>query len=163
MSSGCSACDASELSGSVVARPIPIFQGCVDQQPEFTMRERQTWVRCSACGCVQLLHVPDPNLVYQAAHAESAGRLWFEHHAAFAEIVQDFAASRIVEIGGGTGLLAEQARKLGVSAHWTNVEPNPLERPDLEGYSAFTGFFETAEPSLFEGATIVFSHCLEHV
>ena len=159
----CCVCGASAFVGSFVTKPIPIFQGCLEPTDHVIRSESQTWISCEACGCCQLAHVPNSNFVYQAAHAESAGRLWLEHHAAFAEIVKEFAAPKVVEIGGGTGLLAEQARKIGVTSHWTNVEPNPLKRNDIKDYEAYTGFLETAEPELFHSASIVFSHCLEHV
>jgi hypothetical protein len=48
----------------------------------------QTYVECNTCGCIQLLKLLPPSLLYENNHhSEVVGQVWKDHHDLFANFI----------------------------------------------------------------------------
>ena len=165
----CPCCNSVSSSWSNVATtpPLPAFLGCVSSNDQAAdLLAEQSWVACTICGTVFLRELIEPEILYQGAHATSAGGIWDEHHREFAAFLAEHASTldgSILEVGGGVGKLAASFRALGQATTWEIMAANPpLEGSLLPGVSYFPGLFGPDTPARGH-ASIVFSHCLEHV
>jgi hypothetical protein len=67
----------------------------------------QTWTECADCGCIQLLNLLPPFILYQSnSSTEAVGQVWIDHHDTFANFIAKNAPKRVLEIGAAHGYLA---------------------------------------------------------
>ena len=108
-------------------RDFPVFMGCVeDGSAAGDTRADMRWAISRETGCIQLDALLPLDILYQASHGSgSVGGLWMKHHAAFADFIRQFHPQKVLEIGGGHGILPTLYAKQGSACDWTVVEPNP--------------------------------------
>jgi len=146
-------------------RDFPVFMGCVeDGSAAGDTRADMRWAISRETGCIQLDALLPLDILYQASHGSgSVGGLWMKHHAAFADFIRQFHPQKVLEIGGGHGILPTLYAKQGSACDWTVVEPNPTP---VDGCPAqfIRGFFdEDLYRTLPPVDAIVHSHVLEHI
>ena len=161
----CTVCGLDNLDYLLTTPPLPVFQGCVTAPEETDIEHSQNWSSCSICGTVQLTSLLPLELVYLSGHATSSGKLWDEHHAAFAKFISRHVFGAVCEVGGGVGKLARSFRNIGGMASWYNLEPNPVTTNEdhIANYTNLREFLDADFETPINTGTIVFSHCLEHV
>jgi 2-polyprenyl-3-methyl-5-hydroxy-6-metoxy-1,4-benzoquinol methylase len=122
----------------------------------------QTWAECLDCGCIQLLNLLPPSLLYQSNHStEVVGQVWKDHHDAFSQFISQNTPTRILEIGAAHGYLANELTKKLVTLEYTIVEPDSnLVSPHIK---VIKGYIEDHFSELKNKDCIIHSHVLEHV
>lgn len=113
-------------------------------------------------GVIQLTELVPEELLYINAHSNAMGSLWKRQHCALAAMVRKYSPEKVLEIGGGTGIL-ERIYNQTVSKktkRWVIIDPtpNPLDT-DAE---FIEGFFPEALPKNYNFDMLVHSHTWEH-
>lgn len=140
---------------------MPVFMGCVATDPAHDVFHEMSW-KVNESGLLAVENPPALDLVYPEQHNDPVGKLWMDHHEAFAEfVISNGRIENVLEIGAAHGLLAQ----LILSKHetkWTIIEPNPT----VSGRTAvriIEGWFpEDLPPNSRTWKTVVASHVLEH-
>ena len=92
---------------------------------------------CRICGCVQLINLQDPELLYSKHNNQTyLTPRWKKHHLKLSEFILDgltLDGKQVVEIGGTTGLLAREVVKNKPEFEYENK---------LLNYAAFTKSFK---------------------
>jgi len=115
-------------------------------------------------GFIELRKTVSPEILYKDRHSNAIGAMWRGAHEAVARLIQDnsTSASKILEIGGGTGKLNQIFNEIGGACNkWTIIEPQPLP---VEGCTAefVKGFFpEDLQNEKFD--MVIHTHYFEHV
>lgn len=141
---------------------MPVYMGCVMSESHEDKFHRMQW-GINSDGLLAIVAPPPLDLVYLDQHFEpSASGLWMQHHDAFANFLLDgLREDRILEIGGGSGLLAEiTLEKSGEKLEWTILEPFLPENRPL-GIAWIKGWFPGDIPEK-TGSVLVATHVLEH-
>ena len=142
---------------------FPVYMGVTDGPPEQDLVQDMAWAICRDCGCIQLAELIPAEILYARSHNSGlVGRIWTQHHAAFAEFVLEHAPRSVLEVGAGHGLLSIEVHKRRPDVAWTVVEPNPTPQPGCRA-RFIRGFFpRDLEPALSADA-LVNSHFIEHL
>jgi hypothetical protein len=140
---------------------FPVFMGTTHSPPEQDLFAPMEWMISRSSGAIQLGRLLPLELLYGASHGSgSVGALWQRHHDEFAAFIAGFSPRRVLEVGGGHGLLA-QAYSKRASAEWTVIEPNPTPVPDCPA-TFIRGFFDESFRLDGNVDAFVHSHVLEH-
>jgi hypothetical protein len=141
---------------------FPVYMGAVEGSVIDDEFADMTWTISRSSGMVQLNPVLPLEVVYQRSHGSGTiGKLWNEHHKAFASFIQRHEPQEVLEIGGGHGNLFFEYQKIGKN-NWTIVEPNP--NPNLASkVKVLKCFFSKDIDIPTETDAIVHSHVLEHI
>lgn len=143
---------------------MPASMGCVSTPASEDRFYPMIW-SVSSEGLLSVVDPPPLSEVYLNQHADpSVSQVWLDHHKRFSQfLVRSFSGKAVLEIGGGTGLLAEIATAaLGEKVHWQILEPFfPEVLPSSERVTWVKGWFPKDAP---QGGhdVIVATHVLEH-
>jgi SAM-dependent methyltransferase len=141
---------------------FPVFMGCTNSAIEDDILADMKWVIDPETGLVQLSKLVPLEILYMDQHMDATGATWDNYNRALAEFVIDNKLGDILEIGGGSGKLANLILHKDSELYYTVVEPNPTfaEKKQLKIIKTFF----TQDISLDENVkTIVLSQVLEHV
>lgn len=111
-------------------------------------------------GEVQIRDLISEQDLYQEAHYNNIGSGWKGHHQAFAEFVAKYRPKRVLEIGGGRGLLSVEYSRVG-DADWTILEPVPNPVQECKAHYV-KGFFDSKYKIEKSYDAIIHTHTLEH-
>lgn len=141
---------------------MPAYMGCVSSDAETDKFYPMRW-SINSQGFLSVMNPPPLNEVYLDQHSEpTASRLWVDHHETFADfLLAGLEGRHVLEIGGGSGLLASIAlEKSEESLSWQIVEPFlPAKKPP--GIEWIEGWFPEDIPAK-QGGVLVATHVLEH-
>tara|TARA_B110000444_G_C18773145_1_gene563583 strand:+ start:191 stop:1330 length:1140 start_codon:yes stop_codon:yes gene_type:complete len=141
---------------------FPIFMGCVDTPIENDLHADMTWSISTSSGLIQLKKLIPLNILYANSHGSGdIGNIWNEHHNEFARFISKSNPKKILEIGGGNGILSKEFEKFA-NIDWTIIEPNPTPVKDCPA-KFIKGFFDENFLEDVQFDTIVHSHVLEHI
>lgn len=142
---------------------FPVFMGCVTHPPAQDLITDMNWWISRKSGSIQLNPLIPLETLYKQGHGSgSVGGTWAKHHKAFAEFIAKTKHNKILEIGGGHGIIAKNYLDIERNSLWIMIEPNPtnLEHPRIQVRKEFFDKnFQIDAPI----DTIVHSHLLEHV
>jgi 2-polyprenyl-3-methyl-5-hydroxy-6-metoxy-1,4-benzoquinol methylase len=142
---------------------FPVFMGCVESSIEDDIMFDMNWKISKKSGAIQLNPLLPLDIVYNSEHGSgTVGKSWDEHHQSFANFVNKFKGTSILEIGGLHGILAQKCLQSNPELNWTIVEPNPII-PDNISVKVIQGFFDNDFTSEEKFDTIIHSHVLEHI
>lgn len=142
---------------------FPVFMGCVDTPIEEDLFHDMRWQISKSTGMIQLNPLIPLDILYKTEHGSgTTGKLWDEHHEAFCQFIAKYKPSSVLEIGGGSGILAQKYLKLGLPVDWTIIEPNPRV-PSILPVNVIRGFFDENFVSEKKFGAVVHSHLLEHI
>ncbi|WP_293749409.1 methyltransferase domain-containing protein [uncultured Paraglaciecola sp.] len=144
----------------ICLKDFPVFIGCTSQSPEQDCFADMNWHICPESGCIQLLKLLPPEVIYGEYHSEAVGGVWSDHHDEFVLFCKKFKLTNVLEIGGSNGEIAKRYIEQSGPVGWTIVEPTPNFLGNDE-ISVIKGFFD---PAIFTQnyKHIVHSHVLEH-
>lgn len=157
--------DKSVLTGNILQRLVtlkrfPVFLGCTDKHPDQDLFADMKWYIDPETGIIQLTELIPPNILYQSQHVDGTGKVWEDYYNNFTEFILKQDPSKVLEIGGGQGRLAEKVVSKNTNIDWTIVEPNPTYNGNLN-IKLVPKFFE--DFNIDESVdTIIFSQLLEH-
>ena len=143
---------------------MPVSMACVESAPAADKRHRMVW-KVNSDGLLAVSDPPPLDLVYQNQHADPAvSQIWRDHHQSFARFFTDsYDGSSVLEIGGGTGLLASVVQdSVDRQLEWLILEPFfPEPLPSINQVVWRKGWFPADSPA-GEKPCIVATHVLEH-
>ena len=122
----CPICGSSDIERLFDLNDYPTFMGCVSSPVEDDHKEDQKWSICKRSGTLFLQDLAPLEFVYPLQHNASVGRLWSEHHSAFAEFIHKNSPETVLEIGGAHGILSRDYHAIDCECDWTIIEPNPV-------------------------------------
>jgi len=140
---------------------FPTYVGCVTTPQTNDVLLDLSMDICTETGILQLKHIAALEQVYLFPHNDAIGPTWQEHNEKFVEFIEEFSPKKILEIGGGSGKLAQSYFNRNSNIDWTILDPNPL----FEENDRIHNLKEYFSPDLaldHDFDAIVHSHVLEH-
>ena len=154
----------SELEHLVTLKSFPVFIGSTTKEIGYDVSSDLVFDICKSTGLIQLRNLVDLNLVYSEYHSEAIGGTWRSHHNDFSAFVLSNIKSKnkIVEFGGGNGLLSNliltNRRDLG----YTLIEPNPSNYYN-NMCKLIIGNIEDNIAEVQNSNVLIHSHTFEHI
>ena len=143
-------------------KDFPVFMGSVEHDKTEDIVCDMSWSISRESGLIQLKKLLPLDVLYQAQTTTSAiGAIWMAHHKAFANFIEKYKPTAVLELGGAHGILSKEYHVTN-DISWTILEPNPSP---VEGCKAkfIKGFFDEKFTSTEPIDTIVHSHVFEHL
>ncbi len=160
----CVICSGSRLECLYSFESFPVYMGVSDNiDVDNDIVSDMVWLICETCGCVQLKNLIDLSIIYHKGHNSAYGKTWKEHHKRFANFVNKYCGSSVLEIGGGNLKLAELVTNNNPGLKFTVFDTN-CEKSDRHNIITKEEFFNYNNYNVdYEVDTIVHSHVLEHL
>jgi len=162
--SQCAICEFPEFKEILSLEQFPVYMGTTSKHQIDDIYKDQLWIECNQCGCLQLKGLSPLSLVYQNNHHEAPiGKLWENHHLAFADFIRSKTVNNhlFLEFGGAHGYLAENLLKDNEDAQYYMIEPSPTRIP--KRVMMIQGFVENNLDLISKQEVIIHSHVLEHL
>ena len=162
--SQCAICESPEFKEILSLEQFPVYMGTTSKHQSDDVYKDQLWIECNQCGCLQLKNLGPLSLVYQENHHDTPiGKLWENHHLAFADFIKSKTLKDhlFLEIGGAHGYLAEEVIKDNEGAQYYMIEPNPTRMP--QRVTMIKGLVENNLDLVSKQEIIIHSHVLEHL
>jgi 2-polyprenyl-3-methyl-5-hydroxy-6-metoxy-1,4-benzoquinol methylase len=152
-----------DLEDLYTFKQFPVFMGCTEQSPSEDILSDMNWKISKKSGAIQLNPLLPLDVIYNTEHGSgTVGKSWDEHHQSFANFVNKFKGTNVLEIGGLHGILAKNCLEVNPELKWTIIEPNPIVSDSIP-VKVIQGFFNNTFISEEKFDTIVHSHVLEHI
>ena len=145
-----------------VFKNVPVFMGCVDTCPEDDLKHDMIWQIDKTTGFIQLKELIPLDILYPEAHnAGAIGKIWSEHHRAFANFIRKTNPNQVLEIGGSHGILYEKycSEK---TIPWTIIDLNPIPIDNCKAVFKKDIFDENFEYDE-DFDCLIHSHFYEHI
>lgn len=140
---------------------FPTYVGCVTSPQTNDVLLDLTMDICTETGILQVKHLASLDQVYLFPHNDAIGSTWQEHNEKFVEFIEELSPKKILEIGGGSGKLAQRYIDRNPNVEWTILDPNPLFEKNNRIHSLKEYF--SSNLSLEDNFdAIIHSHVLEH-
>jgi hypothetical protein len=157
--------DREDLENLFILKKFPVFMGCVeDMDAKKDLYEDFIIDISKSTGIPQVRNLIPLNVLYDSEHSSGTiGKIWHDHHKAFADFIQSSAnPTRVFEIGGLHGILSKYYSEISTLDSWTILEPNPIPVDDCPA-KFISGFFEKSFTADSEFDACVHSHLFEHI
>ena len=141
---------------------FPVFFGCTDLSKENDLVADMLWGIDPKCGAIQLTKLVPLEILYQEQHVDGTGYTWNKYYEDFAKFIHYQKPKNVLEIGGGSGQLAQNVTKMNPKIKWTVIEPNPIIK-ETNQIKVISGFFDDSLKIKEKIDTIVLSQVLEHI
>ena len=143
---------------------FPIFMGCTDKEIEKDLLVDMSWFIDPSCGFIQLTKLIPLDVLYMDQHMDATGATWARYNIALSEFIVKNFDGDILEIGGGSGKLANLilANSENVNKYIV-VEPNPMFEENEKLKVVKTFFNQNLVLDEKTVRTVVLSQVLEHV
>jgi 2-polyprenyl-3-methyl-5-hydroxy-6-metoxy-1,4-benzoquinol methylase len=151
-----------DLENIYTIKNFPVYMGATDQTKEEDQFVDMRFQISKSSGMVQINPLVDLNVVYQKSHNSGAiGQVWKDHHKAFSNFILNYDKRKVLEIGGYSGILANNCLSNDSSYDWTIIDPHVS--PFEENIKTINAFFDETfiHDSKFD--IVVHSHLIEHV
>jgi len=140
---------------------FPVFFGCTDQEKGLDIHADMAWAIDKDSGVIQLTKLIPLDILYSEQHVDGVGPTWESYYQALADLTVKHKPRNILEIGGGSGRLAELIKSKCPEANYVMMEPNPELASN--NFRVIRNFFSKDTILEDQYDTIVFSQVLEHV
>ena len=100
--------------------------GCTDEPLKNDLFMDMIWTIDIDSGLIQLLDLVPLEILYSKQHMDATGSTWDKYNSLLAEFISSEYKGDILEIGGGSGKLAQKVTDINKSLNYFIVEPNPL-------------------------------------
>ena len=143
---------------------FPIFMGCTSDDIVEDIVADMSWFIDPKSGFIQLKSLVPLDILYKDQHMDATGSTWTTYNNELTKFILNHYQGNILEIGGGSGKLANQVLSLGKKINkYLVVEPNPLFKETERLKVKKTFFTKKLILDFNEYNTIVLSQVLEHV
>lgn len=141
---------------------FPLFCGCVDTPLEEDLFGSMRWEIDPESGVIQLSQLVPLEILYSEQHLDGVGQTWARYYKEFAAYITKQYPTKVLEIGGGQGVLAQMTLANDKNMHWTIMEPNPRidSQPRL---SLIRKFFDSKTDIDGDTDAVVMSQVFEHI
>ena len=151
-----------DLETIYTIKNFPVYMGATDGKKEEDQFADMCFQISKSSGMVQLNPLVDLNVVYQSSHNSGAiGQVWKDHHQALANFIIKFGKNSVLEIGGYSGILANNCLNHNPHLDWTIIDPHV--KPFDSKIKVLNSFFDHTFESDQQYDVIVHSHLIEHV
>lgn len=155
-----------DLETLYIIEQFPIYAGTTSQREDQDKFADMEWAISQGSGMLQLKKLLATEEMYNESHNSSTGRVWEQHHRAFAQFLHKHNEEKLIlEIGGGNGILNKLYNEMYESVPWIIVEPSnvmPVENCNAEYVRGKWGNKLVME-NLPPIHNIVHSHFFEHL
>lgn len=152
----------SNLEHLYTFKDFPLFFGCVDSPEEDDLVADMDWAIDKNTGAIQLSKLIPLEILYQEQHVDGTGPTWKKYYEDFADFIYMQRPKNVLEIGGGSGNLANEVTSKDKKIKWTVIEPNPRIQKTNQ-IDVIDGFFNKKLLINNKIDTIVISQVLEHI
>ena len=148
---------------------MPVYFGCVDFDESEDLFLDQIFSLCKETGMIQIRDFPPADLLYLTRHNDSIGGVWNSLFESILSVVcrelSQIYRPRILEVGGGSGKLAEKILNSLDIKEYVLYEPNPPDdlfsnHPQLR---IIKEYYRENISSKNTYDLILHSHVIEHV
>ena len=145
-----------------VLKDFPVYMGCVPEtiNSNTDIKADMIFDICTHTGIIQLRKVLPLDITNQFPHNDSVGILWDRHNKEFINFLSEFTHENILEIGGGSGKLANLYTNIN-NCKWTIIDKQYSGDKNDNIYVINEWFDKNF--SLTQYNTVVHSHLLEHI
>jgi 2-polyprenyl-3-methyl-5-hydroxy-6-metoxy-1,4-benzoquinol methylase len=141
---------------------FPVFFGTSENAIEDDKFIDMSFQISKSTGMVQINPLVDLNIVYQSSHSPGTiGQIWKNHHQALSEFLLKFNKNLILEIGGYSGILANNCIQKNKNINWTIIDPHVKKFNN--NIKIDNSFFDENYKNETKYDLIVHSHLIEHV
>jgi SAM-dependent methyltransferase len=141
---------------------FPVFFGCTDSPKQNDLFANMIWGIDPKSGAIQLTKLLPLKILYQEQHMDGTGLTWKKYYEDFAIFIQNQNPKNVLEIGGGTGQLAQNVTKTNTKIKYIVIEPNPIIK-ETNQIKVIKGFFDSSLKVKDKIDTIILSQVLEHI
>lgn len=142
---------------------FPVFFGCTKSPSSEDIVAEMKWEIDPTTGIIQLSKLIPLEILYMEQHVDATGETWDRYNHAFSDYVLENKIGDIIEIGGGSGKIANIILDKNKDINYTLIEPNPLCE-EKENLKVIKDFFSKEFKTQFDkNNTITFSQVYEHV
>jgi 2-polyprenyl-3-methyl-5-hydroxy-6-metoxy-1,4-benzoquinol methylase len=144
-------------------KDFPVFFGCTSNLREKDLTADMKWGIDPTTGMIQLTELIPLDILYMEQHVDATGQTWSEYNNDFSEYVLKNKVGDVLEIGGGSGKIANIILSKDNNINFTAIEPNPLfeEKDNLKIIRSF--FSKDLKNQIGSNHTVIFSQVYEHV
>jgi 2-polyprenyl-3-methyl-5-hydroxy-6-metoxy-1,4-benzoquinol methylase len=144
-------------------KDFPVFFGCTSKPAEDDITSDMTWEIDPLTGIIQLTELIPLDILYMEQHVDATGHTWRNYNDDFSQYVLKNKIGNILEIGGGSGKIANIIINKDKDINFTVVEPNPTfeEKSNLKVIESF--FSKDLKQQIGNNQTVIFSQMYEHV
>lgn len=143
-------------------KKFPVYMGCVpaNYSSKEDIKVDMIFDICKKTGIIQLKKTLPLDITNQFPHNDSVGTLWNKHTIEFAKFISHFSPTNIIEIGGGSGKLANIFLEKN-NCNWYIIDKqySGIKNPKIK----IVNKWFNKKTSLKQYDTIVHSHLLEHI
>ena len=155
--------DKPDLETIYSYKSFPILINCTDRPKETDKNLDLDFSISKSSGCIQLRNLVPLKELYEKYHNPgTVGKVWEDHHNSFSKFILKNNPRKILEIGGGSGILAEKVCNNDKSVNWTILEPS-AKVVKKSNYEVINGYFDKDFVFDKDYECIVHSHVLEHI
>lgn len=141
---------------------FPAYMGCVPSSFSINndIKENMVFDICKDTGLIQLQTPLPLDITNQFPHNDSVGTIWNNHTNEFINFIATFSPKNIIEIGGGSGKLAQEYIQQN-NCKWTIVDKQYSGNKNTNITVINSWFDDITNFASYD--TIVHSHLLEHI
>lgn len=158
----CIVCEGS-LKEIVRFEKFPVYMG-ISNHDEDTFQD-MIWSVCESCGCVQLLELIDPEVLYLSPHNPAIGKTWELHNVSLSNVIKHRKPNNVLDIGGANLKLAHMVLEENSIKKYTVLDFSSDKYELHEVNDKITMIRGRAEDLLLQEKydLVLLSHTLEHI
>jgi 2-polyprenyl-3-methyl-5-hydroxy-6-metoxy-1,4-benzoquinol methylase len=143
-------------------KKFPVYMGCISTtvNPKRDIKTDMIFDICKKTGIIQLKKTLPLDITNQFPHNDSVGSLWNSHTAEFAKFILNFNPKNVIEIGGGSGKLANTLLKNN-NCNWSIIDKQYSGIKNSK-ITIINKWFNK-NLSLKSYDAVIHSHLLEHI
>ena len=156
----CIICACKVFEDLITLHNYPICVSPTRTNPDTDIFEDLIFKTCTNCGCVQLITLTDPSVLYSQNHNITYNtETWRLHHMSFANFITDtLEGDEILEIGGNNGVLAN------LILSQKNINYTIVDMcNDIPKSENITFINTNAETYIYRTNSLIMSHVFEHL
>lgn len=151
-----------DLETIYTIKDFPVFMGSTYDDISNDLFVDLNFQISKSSGLVQINPLVNLDIVYKETHNPGKiGNSWKMHHQKLSDFINKFNKSKVIEIGGYSGILADLCLQKKPNYDWHIIDPHVTS--DNKNIKIINEFFDKNFNSNQKYDLIVHSHLLEHI